>query len=491
MFGVLVVQDTSGKLGYLSAFSGKLEGKNDHPGFVPPVFDMLAENSFFLRGEQELNQLNRSLEALENDPGFLALKRKLADSRTQAKNELELARREIKAGKKERDRQRKEALDTFSSEAYGKLLEQLRQESLKANYDNKVLSRHWQEKLSEIEQELAVFEVQVQEIKETRKFKSADLQQQLFDSYHFLNREGESKSLCDLFKHMAEGKPPSGAGECAAPKLLQYAFSNGLKPLALAEFWWGDSPKSEIRKHGQFYPACRGKCEPILAHMLAGTPCDPNPMLINPAENKELEIIFEDESLAVVNKPSGFLSVPGKSIADSVYSRMLARYPEADGPLIVHRLDMCTSGLLLIAKNKEVHKALQQQFIKHSIQKRYVALLGGTIEGEEGQIDLPLRVDLDDRPRQLVCYEYGKPARTGWKVIERKDGQTRVYFFPFTGRTHQLRVHAAHPSGLNAPILGDDLYGNKDGRLCLHAEWIRFRHPVSKEWMELEAAPAF
>jgi tRNA pseudouridine32 synthase / 23S rRNA pseudouridine746 synthase len=297
--------------------------------------------------------------------------------------------------------------------------------------------------------------------------------------------------LGDIFKPTREGRPIAGSGECAAPKLFQYAFQHDLHPIALAEFWWGESPKTEVRIHGHYYPACRGKCEPILGFMLQGLAVEENPMLKNPAENKDLEVVWEDAHIVVINKPAEFLSVPGKLVTDSVYERMRMRYPEATGPLIVHRLDMSTSGLLLVAKTAEVHKELQRQFIQREIKKRYVALLEGEVLEDRGTVELPLRVDLENRPRQLVCYEYGKPAVTIWKVLERKDGRTRIHFFPITGRTHQLRVHAAHVDGLHAPIVGDDLYGQTSHRLHLHAEWIQFRHPISGKDMTMKVEAGF
>jgi tRNA pseudouridine32 synthase/23S rRNA pseudouridine746 synthase len=272
---------------------------------------------------------------------------------------------------------------------------------------------------------------------------------------------------------------------------LQYAFLNQLKPIALAEFWWGMSPDSEVKVHQEYYPACRGKCEPILSHMLEGIEMDVNPMSINPAEGKELPIIYEDDYLLLVNKPAEFLSVPGKTIEDSVQTRIQHKYPTATGPLLVHRLDMSTSGIILIAKKKDIHESLQKQFIKRTVQKRYAALLQGYVKSSSGEIQLPLRVDLEDRPRQLVCYEHGKEALTKYEVLERKNGQTRVHFYPFTGRTHQLRVHAAHLSGLNAPIIGDDLYGQKSDRLYLHAEYLSFWHPITKERMEITCPAPF
>lgn len=259
----------------------------------------------------------------------------------------------------------------------------------------------------------------------------------------------------------------------------------------MAEFWWGDSPRSEIRKHGQFYPSCRGKCEPILGHMLEGIELDDNPMLVVPSIGKELETIYEDDHILVINKPAEFLSVPGKTIKDSVYHRIQENFPDISGPIIIHRLDMSTSGIMLVAKNKHAHKAIQKQFIDRTIKKRYIALLDGLINEDSGFVELPLRTDINDRPRQLVCEEHGKHARTEWKVIERSEGTTRIHFFPVTGRTHQLRVHASHAKGLNTPIVGDDLYGKRSNRLHLHAEWIKFMHPVTRQTMELQVNADF
>ena len=298
-----------------------------------------------------------------------------------------------------------------------------------------------------------------------------------------LNARGEIKDLCTIFEQTVHKTPPAGAGECALPKLLQYAYLHQLKPLAMAEFWWGNSPKTEVRHHGYYYPSCKGKCEPILQHMLQGLKVDKNPLSANAHKKEELEIVFEDEWLVVVNKPSGMLSVPGKEEeADSVYHRVKARYPEATGPMIVHRLDMATSGLLLVAKTKEVHQHLQEQFMNRSIKKRYVALLDRSEQNglaeETGTINLPLCLNPLDRPRQMVSEEYGKPAVTEYRILNYSDKYIRIAFYPLTGRTHQLRVHAAHHQGLNCPILGDELYGKKADRLYLHAEYLEFRHPV-------------
>jgi len=492
MFGVMIVRNEQNEIGYLAAFSGKLAEKNSHSLFVPPIFDMLEEDSFFIVGIKELTQINDTIEALENNPEFIALTELLKTETASATAKLEEQKLKMSEAKKVRKLLRKKAQEEITDAASLEIeMNNLVRESLKDKFLLRELTEYLEERLSATKQKLNTYTTKIAALKEARKLKSADLQQQLFDQYHFLNNKGETKSLCAIFENTTQLKPPAAAGECAAPKLLQYAYLNKLQPIAMAEFWWGESPKSEIRKHGQFYPACRGKCEPILGHMLEGLSVDENPLLINPALGVEIETIYEDDYLAIVNKPAEFLSVPGINIMDSVYERMKLRYPTATGPLIVHRLDMATSGLMLIAKDKDTHKVLQSQFIKRTVKKRYIALLDGLVSDSEGEIDLPLRIDLEDRPRQLVCYEYGKRAVTKWKVIERTGQQTRIHFWPITGRTHQLRMHASHSSGLNAPIVGDDLYGTKANRLHLHAEWLEFRHPVTKEIMEFQVNPDF
>jgi len=378
-----------------------------------------------------------------------------------------------------------------SKEEHNAQLLLLGNQSIADHYELKQLKKQWKERLTAWEKTVADFRIEIDKLKDERKQRSAALQNEIFDQFYFVNKALEKRSVGDIFKDTPEGRPIAGAGECAAPKLFQYAFLNYLEPIALAEFWWGQSPKTEVRIHGHYYPACRGKCEPILGHMLQGMLIEENPLQQNPAEGKSLSVVWEDEHMVIINKPSEFLSAPGKKIKDSVLTRLRERYPEATGPLIVHRLDMSTSGLLLAAKSLEIYIDLQSQFIKREVKKRYVAVLEGNVEANEGLVDLPLRVDLDDRPRQLVCYEHGKPAQTRWEVVDRKDDCTRVYFYPVTGRTHQLRVHAAHASGLNHPIVGDDLYGRRSSRLHLHAERIEFRHPVSGEWMVIEVQAEF
>lgn len=488
MFGVLVCQNVKGELGYLWAFSGKLAEVNHLDFFVPTVFDMLDPNGFYKKEEGIINVINAKIEKLESESDYLNAIKQLQNTKEAAESDIQRHKDHVKAQKIIRNQQRIEAEQQLSSELYEKLIQELKEQSQQEGILLKKMTAYWNYKINDAQKEFQSFEDVINQLKEERKTKSATLQQKLFAEYSFLNQFGRRKSLGDIF----DNNPPAGAGECAAPKLLHYAFEHNLKPVCIAEFWWGESPKSEVRKHGQFYAACKSKCEPILlGHMLEGITMDDNPFLENTAEGKELEIVYEDDVMAVINKPAEFLSVPGKAISDSVYQRMKTKFPDATGPLIVHRLDMSTSGIMLIAKSQEIYVKLQSQFIKRTVKKCYEALLDGVLVNENGFIDLPLRVDLDDRPRQLVCYEYGKPAQTQWEIISLENGKTRVHFYPITGRTHQLRVHASHPLGLNTPIVGDDLYGTKANRLHLHAKAITFKHPVSSEIMTIEVKAEF
>lgn len=328
----------------------------------------------------------------------------------------------------------------------------------------------------------------------TRAARSRALTTQIHDTYHFANARGEQRSLRSLF---APGEPPTGSGDCAAPKLLAHAYRLGLRPIALGEFWWGAASTGD-RREGVFYAACRGKCLPILSHLLDGLPLDPPSIFgIAPIDPAEPRAVFEDEHLLVVNKPSGLLTVPGRSAAlrDCVVSRLRERYPHATGPLAVHRLDLDTSGLLLIAKDEDTARALQRLFSLRAIEKHYVAWLNGHIAGDHGHITLPLRVDVDDRPRHIHDPVFGKPAHTEWRVLLRQHGRTRVRFNAHTGRSHQLRVHSAHPLGLDAPIVGDRLYGHtapsEGERMQLHAERLAFMHPVSGARLVIEQPAPF
>ena len=483
MFGVLVVRNSDGELGYLAGFSGKLAGKNLLPGFVPPIVDLLCEDGFYRRGEDHISHINHRIKALEADADYLHLKALLDDEKRRSKQALEQYRMAMKTAKQARDHQREKAQNELSPEQFEALKEVLKNESLKWQYDYKQLVIHYENRLSELQRALDVHVSTLSALKEERKTKSSALQQQMFDLYQFLNFRGEPQGLIDLFLNTEQKTPPAGAGDCAGPKMLQYAYQHRMQPLVMAEFWWGQSPKSEIRKHAHFYPACNSKCKPILGHMMQGLSIDPNPVLLPVPDERKPLVIYDDEAILVVNKPAEYLSVPGKTDAESVYSHILQHYPDAQGPLMVHRLDMSTSGLMVIAKTTQAYHHLQNQFLQRTVKKRYVALLDGLVKEDRGVIDLPLRVDLDDRPRQLVCYDYGKPAVTHFRVLQRVNGCTRIYFFPVTGRTHQLRVHSAHHLGLNCPIVGDDLYGQKANRLHLHAEYLEFVHPISGQVM--------
>tara|TARA_B100000795_G_scaffold260357_1_gene236156 strand:+ start:6994 stop:8667 length:1674 start_codon:yes stop_codon:yes gene_type:complete len=490
MFGVLVVQNKQNGIGYVAAFSGKLADKSLPEKFVPPVFNMRTEGSFYIKGETEIDKINSQLGALKSNEQYLTLKKSAKKLHKTISESLENQRKKMKAAKIERKLSKKNAVAILGDLEFKNLTKKLMQESYNDQFLYKELHEYYDSKIKKNGKELTVLEDKITALKKERKEKSNFLQQTLFSKYAFLNQQKELKNLLDIFDNPTI-KPPAGSGECSAPKLLQFAFANDLKPIAMAEFWWGISPNSAIRKHKNYYPACQGRCKPILTHMLNGIKMDDNLLLENLAEKQELRIIYEDDVLVAVNKPTEFLSVPGKEINDSVYTRIKEKYPDATGPLIVHRLDMSTSGILLLTKTKEANKVLQSQFINRTIKKRYIALLDGNLVKNNGTIKLPLRVDLDDRPKQLVDFENGKNAETNWEIIKRENGKTRVYFYPITGRTHQLRVHAAHKYGLNTPIVGDDLYGNKTNRLHLHAEFIEFLHPSTNEKMSFRVDPEF
>ena len=396
MFGVLVVADGDDQLGFVAAYSGLLEGRNDWPYFVPPVYDAQQPDGHFKQEE-------RLISAMRDDSQ-----------------------------------------------------------------------------------------------REERRQRSQQLQLWLFDQYRFLNARGERRRLVDVWQdyHCSERirrkypLPPGGTGDCCAPKLLQYAYQEGLKPLCMAEFWWGPSPKTEVRQHGQFYPACRGKCKPVLTWMLQGLNVDPNPEEIASPPQLDITVVYEDDTLIVISKPSGLLSVPGRIGSYSVATILSQRYP---GTLLAHRLDMGTSGLMVAAKTRDAYRQLQQQFSDHTIRKTYVAQLDTSYSSPltprptKGTISLPLLCDPINRPRQVVDYERGKTAVTDYEII----GNGFVRLYPHTGRTHQLRMHCAHPDGLGCPIRGDELYGRPADRLYLHAERLELTHPATGERMTFEQPADF
>ena len=493
MFGVLLVQQDDGQVGYIAAFSGKLAEQNHIAGFVPPVFDLLEEDGFFLIEQSRIKQLNEQIQLLEQQPQLASLQQQLKAQINTRDQHIAEQRAMMIEQRKVRKAQRMAGQAELEPPALALLQAQLDQQSIGDKLQLKALSAHWQDKVEQAQVAFDLFNDEINALKQQRKLLSAALQQTIFEQYDFLNKQGTEKSLQAIFSQTSLRTPPAGAGECAAPKLLQYAFLHHLKPLAMAEFWWGASPKSEVRQHKQFYPACMGKCQPILAHMLEGMHVDDNPLLVNQAQGKHLHIIYQDEHMLVVNKPAEFLSVPGKDVQDSVYTRIKNQFPKATGSLIVHRLDMSTSGLMVIALNPLAHKELQRQFIQRLVKKTYVAVVEGILSADSGTIDLPMRGNLYDRPRQVVCMEHGKPATTHWQVIWRdiSKQQTKLMLQPHTGRTHQLRLHCAHHLGLHRPIVGDDLYGTTASRLHLHAQRLGLFHPVSQQCLEFEEEAEF
>lgn len=500
MFGVLLVKNEQGEIGYLSANSGKVLNQSGVINFVPPIVTFDLESDFFQHENKIINKLNAEVAQLMANPLLVEYQAKLESLHSQQEEQLDQQRTQMSLNKKARKAKRSQVNETLVAEELAQCLKQLAQESVNDKSQLRDLKKYWQDSIEQTQQKLDSLTDEINALKKQRKHLSVKLQKKLFKQYRLLNSSGVERNLMEIFQSAPYPIPPAGTGDCAAPKLLQYAFKHRLIPLAMAEFWWGKSPKSEIRQHKNFYGACSGKCQPILAHMLEGMNVDENPLMKNPAQDKELPIIYQDNDMVVVNKPSEFLSVPGKNVEDSVYLRIKQQFPQATGSLIVHRLDMSTSGLMVLALTKRAQKNLQQQFVNRSIKKRYLAVLAGDInkavEKTQGEIHLPLRGDFEDRPRQLVCFEHGKKARTQWQVIDIVGGKTKLYLYPETGRTHQLRVHCAHPKGLNMPIFGDDLYGcqrsnEKARRLHLHAQKLTLSHPITKQSMTFEVDTDF
>ena len=485
MFGVLVVADSEGKLGYLAAFSGNLAGSNLHDYFVPPIYDMLQPGDFFRRGEAEITAINNNISRIEQSVEYISAKQDLESATADAERQLAELKSVLAERKTMRDIRRNEGEDN----------DVLILESQRDNADLQRLKRKLKEYIATYAERYNVFVAELTKLKDERQRRSYLLQMQLFEQFRILNGRGEIKTLVELFAPTAQGVPPAGAGECAAPKLLQYAFLKGYKPIAMAEFWQGASPRGEVRHHDAFYPACNGKCKPILSFMLEGLNVEQNPLcnIVPP----EPHILWEDRWLVAIDKPCGMLSVEGKSGVRSVQDWFSEHYPDLLGPNIIHRLDQSTSGILILAKDKATHKAMQEQFVKRTVKKRYTALLRGVVVDDCGTIDLPMRLDYDNRPRQMVAAD-GKRAVTEYRVLSRDGARTRVEFYPITGRTHQLRLHSAHRLGLNAPIVGDEIYGvvgagdtSAVSRLCLHASYLAFTHPHTGEEITISSPAEF
>ena len=517
MFGVLLVENPScdksdERVGFLAAFSGNLAGSNHHAYFVPPVFDLLRPGDFFKVEESNISAINQRIQEITTSPVYKEIKESVRSIRESAETQLKEAKTRLKEAKQLRDKERNEITDRLQlfnqignqteSDTLSKLptdslqkdefrLKELIKESQFQKAEYKRLEKKLKEETAQKEAELRSLDDEISALKQERKARSAALQMKLFEHFILLNAQGETKNLCQIFEEVRQSIPPAGAGECALPKLLQYAYLHQLKPLAFGEFWWGESPKDEIRHHGQFYPSCKGKCEPILQHMLVGLNVESNPLISEKPDDTSLKIIYEDQWIVAIEKPAGMLSTPGKEVTDSVSERLRLRYPEATGPLLVHRLDMATSGLLLAAKTKEVHAQIQALFEAREVRKLYTAILDGIPAEKEGTIHLPLCLNPMDRPRQMVSYEHGKEAITHYKVIETQGNNSLVVFDLQTGRTHQIRMHAAHPLGLNCPIKGDDLYGTHADRLYLHATEVEFVHPVTRQRLVLRSEVPF
>ena len=540
MFGVLIVENVktdtdvpkwgypaadseAPKWGYLAAYSGQIGGRSDWEDFVPAVFDYLQPDGYFKTHEAEISRINQSISHLEKDERMKEARTLIRQLQEERKRTIAAYQEKMKEAKAKRDSRREAGNLSEAEEA------QMIKESQFMKAELRRLKKSLSEKTS-LETEYEDYQENILRLKQLRKQLSDALQQWLFSQFRMLNQEGESKDLLEIFRDEALKEypqaaiatsriaalkmvPPAGSGECCEPKLLQYAYQHGYKPLQMAMFWWGESPKEEIRHHLQFYPACNGKCKPILHWML------PDSVFHSQiAEKHILEILYEDDQLAVICKPSGLLSVPGKdSSQPSVYSIMRKKYPAASSPLIVHRLDMATSGLMIIAKTEFAYHRLQNEFLHHQVQKKYIAIIGckdqdacdkiwekakkqkkdmrdelkerraSSNAAEKQKISLPLMPDYLDRPRQIVDHEQGKEAITEYEVLEHvDDSHLRIALYPKTGRTHQLRMHCAHHEGLNAPILGDPLYGNeKAARLHLHAEEITFEHPLTGKKMTI------
>lgn len=469
MMGVLIVEKEH-EIGFLAAFSGNLAHSNNHPYFVPAVYDLLSEKGFFRLEEDAISAINNEINNELDSSERKAIMEHLFIMQCDAKKAIDSYKSFMKEAKAKRDNARLQGLDDTTLIA----------ESQFQKAELKRIQNRWNKNLDFLKNKLVSHDRHINELKAERQNRSTKLQERIFRHFKMLNAHGECRDLCEIFANTPQVMPPAGAGECAAPKLLQYAYKNNYTPIAMAEFWIGNSPKDEIRRHGQFYPSCKAKCEPILNWMLQGLDIEQNPLNHN-HHYDEIQTVFEDDWLIVVNKPAGMLSVPGKLSSGSLQERVQRLRPCKEPPMIVHRLDMATSGLLIFAKTKTVHKRMQAMFKTHDIKKQYTAILDGEIQINSGEIRLPLILNPKERPLQMVSFAHGKPAITQFEVVSRSEGKTRVHFYPITGRTHQLRIHAAHPDGLNTPILGDTLYGTPADRLYLHAETLDFTHPISGE----------
>ena len=477
MLGVLVVKDTDGTLGYLAAYSGNLAHNGNNPFFVPHIYNLLEPQGLFRTGEAQISKINEQIKELEDSPKKKEIESLLSNTiKHHEQEELEM-RKIMESAKSKRDKRRKEGNMNAEEEAM------MVKESQFMKAELKRLKKHHSKEIENINLQLNDLQVTINDLKAKRKAMSEKLQNELFRLFVVRNARGESIDVATIFERRLHRLPPGGTGECCAPKLLQYAFLHDLMPVCMAEFWVGESPQGEVRHHGHYYPACRSKCMPLMEFMLQGLEVESNPLVASHSCD-EVKVIYDDKWLIVVDKPADMLTVPGKDEETTslleIVNNML---PKDETVLEVHRLDQATSGLVVFAKTKEAQKELRLQFEQRKVHKTYLALLDGKPANNEGTIDLPLRPNPDDRPRQIVDYENGKQAITKYRVLEYRGNHTLVEFTPLTGRTHQLRVHASHPHGLNCSIVGDMLYGTASNRLYLHAHTISFTHPITGETM--------
>lgn len=483
MFGVLVVETPDGNTGYLAAYSGQIAGRSNWDGFVPAVFDYLQDGGYFKTCEAEITAINKQVRLMETSEERRRLLTHLDETIAKAASEEQAYKTLMHESKVRRDSERAAGDVTLEREAEMTRESQFQKAELrrmrKRNADTIAMAREACHR----------YDTSISLLKQKRRTMSDRLQEWLFHHFVMLNKDGDSRSLTDIFRTSLSASPPAGAGECCEPRLLQYAFSHAMTPKCMAMFWIGASPEGEIRHEQTYYPACRSKCKPILEWML-GKDIVKDDTFITQHNGDNLTIIYQDSDIIVVDKPAGMLSVPGKNDAPSVLS-LLQRKME-DNIFPVHRLDMDTSGLMVFVRNKKAQRNLQRQFETHSIVKRYIALLERKPDSEQGTISLPLSPDMADRPRQMVDYRHGKQALTHYRLCTSPStpmrrqfltvGDNLVELSPLTGRTHQLRVHCAHPDGLASPIVGDRLYGTTNHpRLCLHAEYLEFRHPTTGE----------
>ena len=483
MMGVLVVRH-QGERGFLAAFSGTLGGQTRQEYFVPPVFDLMSPGNHFQLEQDHITAINARLTALQGEKKGMRRRLQLDDLLRQRDCELQAMRTEAEQAKSRRQTLRQ----MLPPEKLAAKEAEMVRESQFQKAELRRATKRWNQLIEEAEAPLRTIIEEEKALAAERKRRSEALQRWLFDQYNLFNAQGERRTVSQIF---GSAIPPSGTGDCCGPKLLQAAYAWGMTPICMGEFWIGRSPADEVRLDGHFYPACHSRCLPVLTHMTRGLALDSNPLA--EAYQSVLDrfcVQYADESIVVVRKPEGMLSVPGKDGLPSVLDLLRQQFPLAAGPLLVHRLDMDTSGLMVLALHEEAYHNLQEQFVKHVVSKRYIAILEHPLPvGQTGRIDLPLCPDITDRPRQMVHYEYGKRSITEYKVVGEEQGHALIHLWPHTGRTHQLRVHAAHPQGLDNPIVGDRLYGTAGERLCLHAEELSFLHPRSGEKVTFTAPP--